>query len=80
MNRHDTDPVSLVSGLVFAALVGWWLVLRWMSVASPGPGWYVAVALLVLGALGILTTLGSWRRRKIADPQPDEAGQARGTT
>jgi len=70
MNRHDTDLVSLVSGLVFATLVGWWLLLRWISVGPPGPGWYVAVALLVLGALGILTTLGSWRCRKAADPQP----------
>ncbi len=80
MNRHDTDPVSLVSGLVFAAFFGWWLLLRWIRVASPGPGWYVAAALLVLGALGILTTLGSSRRHKDADPQPDEVGRSRGTT
>jgi len=68
MNRHDTDAVSLAFGLVFAALVGWWLLLRWITITPPAPGWFVAVALLVFGALGIVVTaVGSWRHRNAID-------------
>jgi hypothetical protein len=70
MNRHGTDGVSLAFGLVFATFVGWWLLLRLVTVAAPGAGWVVAAALLVFGALGVVTTLASWRNRKAADPDP----------
>jgi TRAP-type C4-dicarboxylate transport system permease small subunit len=64
MNRHDTDAVSLAFGLVFAAFVGWWLLLRWTTITAPGPGWFVAVAMVVFGALGlIVTAVGLWRHR-----------------
>ncbi len=72
MNRHDTDPVSLAFGLIFAAFVGWWLLLRWVTVAAPGPGWFAAAALLIFGALGILTTAGPWRHRKVNDPKQNQ--------
>jgi hypothetical protein len=63
MKRHDTDVVSLVFGIIFAAVTGWWLLLRWMGTAAPRGGWFVAAALLVFGALGIITTLNSRRVR-----------------
>ena len=64
MNRHDMDRVSLVFGLIFAAVFGWWLLQ--LVTAVPGPGWFLAVALLVFGALGIATTIRSWRSRRAA--------------
>lgn len=66
MNRHDTDTVSLVFGLIFAGFVGWWLVLQLVTTAAPGPGWFLAVALLVFGALGVASTVRSWRSRRSA--------------
>jgi hypothetical protein len=72
MNRHDTDAVSLVFGVIFAAFVGWWLLLRWVTVDEPGPGWFLAGALLVLGALGILSTVRSARSRKPVDVWEDD--------
>ena len=68
MNRHDTDTVSLVFGILFAAFVGWWLLARWVDIAAPGPGWFIAVALIALGVAGIVVNLGSWRRRNASDP------------
>ena len=75
MNRHDTDVVSLVFGIVFAAFVGWWLLLRWVVVTAPGPGWFVAVALLALGAAGLVVNIGGWRHRRTDDPARDRIQQ-----
>lgn len=77
MNRHDTDVVSLVSGIVFAAVLGWWLLLRWVSLSAPGAGWLFATALLVLGAAGIVVNVGRWRQRRADDAAPDRAGEGR---
>ena len=57
MNRHGTDGVSLAFGLVFAAVVGWWLLVRLVSLQASVAGWVAAVVLLALGALGVLSTL-----------------------
>ena len=70
MNRHGTDGVSLAFGLIFAAFVAWWLLFRLVTVAAPGAGWVLAAALLVFGALGVVTTLTSWRNRKPDDANP----------
>jgi len=70
MNRHDTDTVSLVFGILFAAFVGWWLLVRWVSITAPGPGWFLAVTLVALGIAGIVANVGSWRRHR-ADPRRD---------
>jgi hypothetical protein len=67
MNRHDLDAVSLVFGLVFFVFVGWWLLMRWVAIEAPGFGWFAAAALLVFGALGVIATLTSGRRRGAAD-------------
>lgn len=77
MNRHDTDLVSLVSGIVFAAVLGWWLLLRWVSLSAPGAGWFLAAALLALGATGIVVNVGRWRHRPAEDTAPDRAGEGR---
>lgn len=69
MNRHDTDVLSLAFGLVFAAVVGGWLLLRWVSVSAPGAGWIVAAALIVLGALGVLATVRSARQHDATEPE-----------
>jgi len=70
MNRHDTDVLSLTFGLVFAAVVGGWLLLRWVSVAALHAGWLLASVLIILGVLGILTTVCSSRHR-----EPDHTDQ-----
>ncbi len=61
MNRHDTDTVSLVSGILFAVVLGWWLLLRWVSLSAPGAGWLVAVTLLALGVAGLVANIGRLR-------------------
>jgi hypothetical protein len=69
MNRHDTDTVSLVFGILFAAFVGWWLLVRWVSITAPGPGWFLAVSLVALGVAGIVANVGWWRRDRIDPPR-----------
>ena len=74
MNKHDTDAVSLTFGLVFLALVGWWLLVRWVTVEPPGFGWFAAAALILVGATGMLATLLSGRGRTKTEavaPEPD---------
>ena len=73
MKRHDTDVVSLAFGLIFATVVGWWLLMRWVAVASPSPGWFIAAILLALGALGIFTTILSWRHHETDQQTRDQA-------
>jgi len=64
MNRHDTDVVSLVFGIIFAAVVGWWLLLRTVSFTAPGAGWLIATALLALGAAGIVANISRWHHHQ----------------
>lgn len=68
MNKHDTDAVSLTFGLVFLTLVGWWLLVRWVTVEPPGLGWFAGAAMIVIGVSGLLVTLVSWRARRTAEP------------
>jgi hypothetical protein len=53
MKRHRTDPVSLVFGLLFAAVAAWWLL--------PGQkvdvGWFVIGVLGILGAVGVVSAV-----------------------
>jgi hypothetical protein len=76
MNRHDTDVVSLVFGIVFAAVVGWWLLLRWVSLAAPGGGWFIAAALIVFGVAGIVANIRRWRHREAEDRTSDPIDQS----
>jgi hypothetical protein len=70
LNRHHTDAVSLGFGLAFLALVGWWLIARWVAIDPPGIGWLFGGALVMLGILGVLATLITWRGRKTVE-SPD---------
>jgi hypothetical protein len=57
-HRHGTDAVSLVFGLLFVAVAGWWLFGRYVvSVDVPNLGWLVAGALILMGLLGVVASL-----------------------
>jgi hypothetical protein len=65
MKRHSTDLVSLAFGLIFAGIAGWWLVGRYVldvHVNIPYLGLILAVALIVLGLLGVAGSLRRDRR------------------
>jgi hypothetical protein len=72
MNRHDTDGVSLAFGLAYLAIVGWWLVARWVALEPPGLGWIAGAVLVVLGVLGFFLTLVPWRGRRAATPAVED--------
>lgn len=55
--RHGTDAVSLIFGLVFLLIAGWWLFGRAVSFNVPNLGWLVAAALILMGLLGIAGSL-----------------------
>jgi hypothetical protein len=61
MNKHATDVVSLVAGVVFLAVAGVWLLLRTVSDSLPSAGWLLAGGLVMTGVLGITATLRSGR-------------------
>ncbi len=67
MKGHRTDTVSLVFGLIFLFVAGWWRVSRSFSVGLPMLGWVVAAALISLGALGLLGALRSNRGGRSRD-------------
>ena len=61
MKRHSTDVVSLVFGLLFMALAGWWAVayyLDWtVNWNVPNFGWIAAGVLIVVGLFGVVASL-----------------------
>jgi hypothetical protein len=57
MKRHRTDVVSLVFGLIFLGIVGWWSLGRGLDFQLPAVGWVIALALLVVGAFGLFGAL-----------------------
>lgn len=61
MKAHRTDGLSLTFGLVFLAIVAWWLVAATVDLSLPNLGWFVAGALIVLGLLGLVGALRSGR-------------------
>jgi O-antigen/teichoic acid export membrane protein len=67
------DVFSLVFGLLFvgAALI-------WGLANDPGSavdGWPLPVLLIAVGAAGLVTSLGGWRRRRArTDPAEGELG------
>jgi uncharacterized membrane protein HdeD (DUF308 family) len=75
MNRHDTDVVSLAFGIIFAAVTGWWLLVRWAGAEASAAGWFLAAALIVFGAVGVVTTVRSARRRDTGDAGPEQTAR-----
>ncbi|WP_407952148.1 phage holin family protein [Plantactinospora sonchi] len=61
MKAHRTDGVSLTFALIFLAIAAWWLLARLMNLALPAVGWILALALIVVGALGLMGALRSSR-------------------
>lgn len=67
MKTHRTDVVSLVFGLIFLAIVGWWLLSRTVTVGLPALGWIAAAALIFLGVVGLLGALRGNRNHDHTD-------------
>lgn len=61
MKRHPVDVISLIFGLIFVGIAAWWLLARVSSIALP-VGWVVAIALVVIGTIGLLAAIRPSRR------------------
>jgi hypothetical protein len=72
MRPHHTDGVSLTFGLIFVVILVAWLFGSVANVTLPRPGWFVAVALIVFGVLGLVGLLRSDRRRSNGGTDTDE--------
>jgi len=57
MNRHETDTISLVFGLVFLAVAASWLLTKAFEFSWPSIGWFFASGLILFGVAGILAGL-----------------------
>lgn len=57
MNRHVSDIVSLIFGIVFVGLAAGWMVNQWLALTLPSAGWIAASCLVLFGALGLITTV-----------------------
>jgi len=68
MRPHRTDGVSLSFGLIFLLVALWWAVSRVMTVHLPEPGWLIAGALILFGAIGLLGAIRSGRRAEVTAP------------
>jgi hypothetical protein len=68
MNRHRTDGLSLVFGVVFLVVAAWWLLGRTVHIGLGTLAWLIAVALILLGGLGLLGAL----RGRDAGRDPDQ--------
>ena len=65
MKKHGTDLLSLIFGLIFAALVAWWAIDRVANVDTDGR-WLLVGGLAVLGLVILVSTLG----RRVAQAAP----------
>ena len=68
MKPHRTDGVSLTFALLFLSLAGWWFIAQLFDLPLPAVGWFVAGALIFLGALGLMGALRSGK----GEPPPAE--------
>jgi hypothetical protein len=57
MKRHSTDLLSLVFGVIFLGVAGWWLIAQYVTINVPHGGWITAAVLIVLGVLGLAGSL-----------------------
>jgi hypothetical protein len=74
MKRHPTDTVSLVFGLLFAAVVGFWA-LHAVTDSTPRlpAAWIGAIALLIIGVVGLVGSLRPQRNRAVEGGDYDDA-------
>ncbi|WP_428982904.1 hypothetical protein [Phytohabitans maris] len=73
MKPHRTDGVSLTFALLFLAIAAWWFIAQLLHLSLPAVGWFVAGALIFLGALGLMGALRSGRGEA---PPPAEPAPA----
>src|SRR5258706_15007800 len=70
MKRHSPGVISLLFGLLFVAIAGWWAAsyyLNWaLDYHVPNLGWFAAGVLILLGLLGVVASL----RRDRPEPRP----------
>jgi hypothetical protein len=64
MKPHRMDGISVSFGVVALLIVMWWGVAQVATVRLPQPGWLVAGALILFGAIGLLGAIRS--RREVA--------------
>ena len=77
MSRRRPDMAALVFGLVFLAAAVWWLLNNSFVLDLPSVGWIVALALIVVGALGIVSVVRGDRGRD-RDQRRDDRDRWRG--
>jgi hypothetical protein len=75
MNRHRTDAISLAFGAIFLLIAGWWVVGRTVDIGLPTFGWVLALALIVVGAVGLVGALRGPRAPVADAPVADQAEQ-----
>jgi hypothetical protein len=73
MRPHRTDGVSLSFGLLFLAVALWWAVAQVIDIQLPALGWLAAAALILFGAVGLLSAIRSGRRTEVEAPVRVEA-------
>jgi len=73
MTRHQMDPVSLVAGLVFAAVAAVYLIATQTDMNVDGR-WVLPLALIGLGVGGVLGAVNSAARQRTS--RIDEATAA----
>jgi hypothetical protein len=66
MRPHRTDKVSLIFGLLFLAVTGWWLITQTLDFGLPAIGWFVAGGLILFGLLGLFGALRSARTNPVS--------------
>lgn len=71
MKRHDTDPLALISGILFLIVGSTYLVAEQTS-ADIDARWVLPVALIAVGLAGLVTSLLSVLRRGDRPESPDK--------
>ncbi len=62
MQRHDTDVVSLVFGLLFLGVSAMWPLVHYEILGLPGLGVAAPVLLVSVGLAGLMASLARVRR------------------
>jgi hypothetical protein len=72
MKRHGTDIVSLVFGLIFVSIAGWWVLGHFvhLTVRIPHLGWLTAGILILVGLLGVAASLRRDHPPELNQPEP----------
>jgi hypothetical protein len=69
VRRHELDVVSLVSGLVFAMVALLWPLWRLDVLDSNSLSWLPALALVLIGLIGVALSIMR-SRRPVDEPAP----------